>query len=521
VRKLAILLVFLYSGLLMAAPALNTTITGISGDALKNAQKRSEKILKLHENVTDSKEIERLFHQISAEIKQSLTPYGYFKAEIRATLIWRNKSWYASYRIIPGPRVKISTVWVRIIGQGRTDPKFQQVLADFPLKQGQPLETPRYNKVKNDLLDMAASRGYFDAEMKQSQVAINIKRNTASINLTLATGRRYKFGEVTFVQKNNGAKRLSYRFLKRFVQFKCGEPYDQKELFKLQEQLVASHYFDQVAITPAPQRSKNLLVPITAELYASKSKRYQFGVGIGTDSGLRGLAGVKFRRLTSDGHYAEFKSKGSYKNNNISGKVNASYNIPGYNPSKDLYKITAEAERDEEDNYGLSQNAKLGFSYITEIKGWQQTLGLLYQVEHSNPIDEDPFSSNLLMPNINWLRVNSDDPIKPNYGYKLALNVRGAGKQALSDTSFIQGWLNAKWITTINDSVRLIARADVGMVGIKNIEDLPLSLRFSAGGTQTVRGYGFKNIKDGRTMSIASIELQHRIYKDIYGAAFF
>jgi len=36
-----------------------------------------------------------------------------------------------------------------------------------------------------------------------------------------------------------------------------------------------------------------------------------------------------------------------------------------------------------------------------------------------------------------------------------------------------------------------------------------------------VRGYGYRNIKDGRTIGIGSIELQHRIYNKIYGSVFF
>lgn len=504
----------------LAAPILKTTITGITGPAQVNAEKKVSKLLEMHKKIRSDAEIKRLYHQIDAEIIDSIQPYGYFKAKIKSTLTWSNNNWIANYHVSSGPRIKIGYVRVNIIGDGRIDREYQNILKDFPLKTGQYLETPIYNKAKDNLLDIAASRGYFDAKMQASEITIDLESYRADITILLNTGQRYRFGEVRFIQKDTGAKRLSFRFLSRFVQFKQGEFFDQQALFDLQKQLRNSNYFDQVTVNPEPRSSRNGQVPIVVTLIASKSKHYQLGAGVGTDSGMRGLLGVKFRRLTADGHYAETNTKASVKDGTIKGVFKASYNIPGHNPNKDLYKFFAQADQDNDQDYGESTSGKLGASYITEIAGWQQTAGLVYQVERSNPEGENPFSSDLLIPTVSWLRVKSDDPIRPNNGYKIMLSFRGATKKLLSNTDFFQAKLTLKWLHTFGDSFRIITRGDFGQLTIDDIDTLPLSLRFTAGGAQSIRGYGFRNIKDGRAMSIVSLEAQQRIYKDFYISAF-
>lgn len=508
------------SGLSFASPILKSNITGITGPAQANAEKKVKLLLGMHKKIASDIEIKRLYHQIDDEIIHSIRPYGYFKATIQSSLTWSNNQWIANFQVSPGPRIKINHVRVNILGDGRTDREYQAILNNFPLKTGQYLETPSYSKAKDSLLDIAASRGYFDAKMQASEITVDLESYKADITILLNTGQRYRFGEVRFIQKETGAKRLSFRFLSRFVEFKQGEFFDQQALFDLQKQLRNSNYFDQVTVNPEPRNSVNGRVPIAVTLIASKSKHYQFGAGIGTDSGIRGLAGVKFRRITQDGHYAESTTKGSYKDGNITGVFKASYNIPGHNPNKDLYKFFAQAEQDNDKDYGESTSGKLGASYITEISGWQQTTGIVYQVERSNPEGENPFSSDLLIPTLSWLRIKSDDPIRPNSGYKIMLSFRGATKKLLSNTDFFQAKLTVKWLHTFGESFRLIARGDLGQLAIDNIDTLPLSLRFTAGGAQSIRGYGFRNIKDGRAMSIVSLEAQQRIYKEFYFSAF-
>lgn len=495
-------------------------ITGVAGDAKTNAQKSVKHYIELQEKLTTTKEIRHLHQQIPSVIKKSLKPYGFFNSKVKSGLSQKRTEWTATYFIIPGPRIKITRVRVGVDSQARFDTAFKTYLKNYPIQSGQALNTPAYSKAKNTLLELAASRGYFDAKLTESAIKIYPKTHTAQIAMQLDSGPRYAFGDIHFKQVNNGAKRLSPLFLMRYVHIKTGEAFEQKKLFELQERLRQSQYFDHVEITPHPEAQRNRRVPITITVYANKTKRYSFGVGIGTDTGLRAITGIKFRRITSSGHFAEFNAKGSFKDTNLLGKANLSYNIPGHDPNKDLWQLSAQAAQDQGDDFGISTSGKVAGSYITELFGWKQILTLGYQLENSRPDEEDSFSSNLLIPSATWSRVRSDNPIKPNRGYRISANIRGANKKILSDTSFFQGQIHAKGLTTFANNWRIISRVDLGMIGMQDIDQLPLSLRFTAGGTQTVRGYGFRDIKEGRTMSIASFELQRRIYRDIYGAAF-
>jgi translocation and assembly module TamA len=63
-----------------------------------------------------------------------------------------------------------------------------------------------------------------------------------------------------------------------------------------------------------------------------------------------------------------------------------------------------------------------------------------------------------------------------------------------SDTSFLQAQLKTKWVRSLNDRTRVLARATVGTTMKDLLSDLPASVRFFAGGDNSVRGYKFESL---------------------------
>ena len=56
---------------------------------------------------------------------------------------------------------------------------------------------------------------------------------------------------------------------------------------------------------------------------------------------------------------------------------------------------------------------------------------------------------------------------------------------------------------------------------VENLNTLPLTLQYYTGGAQSIRGYNYKSIGPGRILTVASIELQHKVYGDWYVSTFF
>jgi translocation and assembly module TamA len=103
-------------------------------------------------------------------------------------------------------------------------------------------------------------------------------------------------------------------------------------------------------------------------------------------------------------------------------------------------------------------------------------------------------------------------------GLRLDIGMRGASKQVVSDTNFFQLQGGIKGITPLGNHNRLIARGRLGATRTDEFHLLPSSVRFFAGGAQSVRGYAYQSLgpKDaagkvvgGKYLMVGSVELEH------------
>ncbi len=171
---------------------------------------------------------------------------------------------------------------VRVLGEGAQDPVFQKLLDNLPLTPGQTLNHPKYEQIKATLESLATERGYFDARFIERVIRVDLQAYVATIHLHYDTGPRYRFGDISFKQNI-----LSPKFLNRYPRFKPGDPYDARDLLRLQGDLSNSVYFSQVGVT-APPDSETRTAPVDVELEPNRKHRYSASLGYGTDTGVRG-----------------------------------------------------------------------------------------------------------------------------------------------------------------------------------------------------------------------------------------
>lgn len=99
--------------------------------------------------------------------------------------------------------------------------------------------------------------------------------------------------------------------------------------------------------------------------------------------------------------------------------------------------------------------------------------------------------------------------------------MQGASSNILSSTSFLQGELKGKLFMTPFSFAHLILRGDLGYTVVNDLNDLPLSMRFFAGGMTTIRGYSDSSIGPGKYLGVASIEYRNHLAYDFSGAVFY
>ncbi len=496
-RQLVFLLLFLPSTAF--ANSLRIQIHGISGEALDNVKERL--------NVTQTTEGEDFFRLAPKDIREALQPFGYFKPIISAK---QNQN-TAIFTIDPGPLLKITRAEIKIVGEGHENPELKKFLATFPLAPGQPLNIKNYEAAKENLFRIANNQGYLKAALSKKEIRIDLKSYSAQIILIFDTGPRYYFGHVNF-EKSPYAP----QFLQRFDQFKPNEPYSSQKLIKFQEDLYNSHYFRSVQATPDFSQQSGTTIPVNVATTVPRSQRYDVGLGYGTYTGPRLSLGANFRRVTDTGQHFDMQLKLS----SVLRGLTATYYIPGKNPLTEQYTLGANVQYFDPKN-GTSFSQTLSGTYQKTMGDWQRSASLNFLSERFMVVTEPTHRSELLYPSATLSRIKADDMIFPRLGSMFSFTLQGASQDIFSKTSFIQAETKAKGIFSPTSMSRVIVRGDVGYTTVENLNQLPLTLRYFAGGLGTVRGYPYSTIGPGKYLEVGSVEIQHKLIGDWYGAAFY
>lgn len=504
---------FCYPMITFANEYFRIEISGIQGDMYKNAQAR----LKLEEDksnvLVSVADMDAFLKGAPDIIHKSLEPYGYFNASVTPAKIKRDDAiMIASFNVNMGQPLKLSSVKVKILGSGESDPALRKLTQQFPIKTGMIFQSEQYENAKDNLFQTANDQGYIKSYFEKSEVRVDLKRNQADVDIILQTLDKYYFGDVSY-----DSSPFAPSFLKRFHTFKNDAHFSSKKLYKFQQNLSNSGYFQQVDATPDFEHIENYRIPIHVALTAPKSQRYDFGLGYGTFTGPRLSAGVNFRRVTDTGQHFNAELKIS----SVLTGLAAKYFIPGNNPLNDTYVIGASYQKFSPKN-GQSYSKNISAGYLNKSGHWHKNLTLNYLSERYAIQDEASKSSELLYPSLNLSYVKADDLTNPHSGMSLNLTLQGASKNLLSSTNFLQGEIKGKYIfSPFNEDGRIILRSDLGYTLVNNIDQLPLTLRYFAGGITSIRGYPDSSIGPGKYLAVASAEYQHRLWDNWYGAVFY
>ena len=125
---------------------------------------------------------------------------------------------------------------------------------------------------------------------------------------------------------------------------------------------------------------------------------------------------------------------------------------------------------------------------------------------------EDETESTLLLFGVGLEKVQADNLIFPTDGWRVRLALSGASEFILSDQNVLQFTANAKRIVKLG-SGRLLGRVNFGSTFVNDFERLPKSLRFFAGGANSVRGYSFESLGELNDNDRTYTQIQFRLTK--------
>ncbi|WP_444544672.1 autotransporter assembly complex protein TamA [Shewanella hanedai] len=500
---------------------LTLNIQGVSGELDRN--------IRAHLGQLPSSKVQRRAYIFNAEdnISAALHSLGYYHGQVeREVLSPEEGTWTLKLTIKPGPPTIIEWVDINLDGEILHDPVVLDWLNSLTIRPGDILNDGIYEQIKSQLVTLALARGYFDGKYIKSVITVNRDMNTARITLNYDSGQRYLIGDVSFEGQT-----LNSDLMQSLIPFKIDSPYSTANIASLNRELLDTGYFSNIKVLPLVDKSVDFYVPIKVEVSPKPSHSIELGLGadIGntTEKTLEPRVRLTWRtpQINRFGQSQETSLEWAPDKP----KFLTTYTIPLTHPLDDQLKIRLGILRDK---YGVTQvydpNDKK-FKNTGELEANKFLVGVIRQQKLDNnwllsyslegirehytqsEIDYDPtfvlFGASMSK------TVRSDNSLDPKSGYFQHYSVEYANPSLGSSVRLTRIQTKYKWIDTFFEKHRIVTRLDLG-INLATEEDLafiPPSLRYFAGGDQSIRGYSYQELGPYLDYTSASGELTRQV----------
>lgn len=426
--------------------------------------------------------------RLNENVSDALRSLGYYNPDFqidhtrKAVLI----------HITAGEPVRVRKLALVFQGEAGNDIAFTALREHMPLHEGDVMHHGKYESLKSAIQNLGLDRGYFDAEWKQHEVNVDPVTHTADIELVYDSGTRYRFGPVSFLNASDDSAQTLVRpeLLQRFLTFSEGDPYDASAVIKFNKILLDSRFFSQARVHVERDKAVDRAIPIEVRLGADKPNNVDFGIGYSTD--VKERLTVKWTRplINERGHSIEANTELSP----VRSSFDAKYTVPLTHPIDDTLQYFYGVKRENVEEV-ITWNTVLGLQrQIKRESGWQRTYSLRWLRDTTEPPNEEEVKKDLLLPGISLDRTRTKGGIDPYWGDRQYYQAEAGSKVALSDANLISLRGGIRFLRTLADKHQFLLRGDAGTILTNNFDDVPQSMRFFAGGDQSIRGYGYKSI---------------------------
>ena len=433
----------------------------------------------------DEEALLRFSRGAEEQAKKAAQALGYYQPHIQSEVRGGDKP-RLTLRIDPGEPVHLRNVTVRVEGPAASLKSFRLPDGD-QLKPGAVLNHGHYEDAKRLIQNQASRYGFFSGRFTQQKLSVDPQAGVADIDLVYDSGPRYALGKVSF----SGDSLFDEDLLRRMVPFKAGAPYDSELIAELNQALQSSGYFEGVRVDAAPTAAEHEVIPVAVQLETRKPRTMGLGLGYSTDVGPRVKANWTRHWVNPQGHSYGWEAEVSAPRQN----VGLWYDIPLDPPLTDKLRFAGGYQNEEiAGTDTLSKLLTIGPEWHSKLpSGWQRVLSLKYQREEYR-LGDDSGLSNLLMPGLTYSYLRSDNRIDPHNGYRIQFDTKLAKEGVGSDTNLLYGTVLLKGLTTVWDNHRFLGRVQFGGSATNGYKSIPPSLRFFAGGDQSVRGYDYQTL---------------------------
>jgi translocation and assembly module TamA len=345
------------------------------------------------------------------------------------------------------------------------------------------------------------------------------EQGVADVTLHFTSGPRYRLGEI-----HQNQAFMNPEIVLAYLDLEVGAYYDADDLARAYRDLSDSAYFGQIEILPDVANATDEHVPVQLLLQPGTHIEYNVGVGASTDLGLRFRAGFRNNRINQRGH----RLIADLGVSTVLQGLTTEYRIPLSDPRREWFSVTGAFSNEETDTFD-NEVQRLGVRWTKAMTDtWLRTLSLDANRE-SFIVADDIETSRSIVPAITFDQKRSDRDVFPRSGRRLGGELSGTDKAIGSTISYVQATAWLRWIRSFGDHTRLLARLNAGFTKSDDFSELPPSVRFFAGGDESVRGFDYEslgptdadgNVVGGDNLLVASIEYERHLKGNFYGAMF-
>jgi translocation and assembly module TamA len=478
-------------------------------------------------------ELDRLVAQAPEQARALLATEGYFSPLVAVDRLPPDANGLPLVRVAvqPGQRTIVQGLQLDFQGdlRQRADASQPDALAliarlhaDWPLPPGAPFRQEAWTDAKNATLGRLHAGGYPTAVWSATDAAVSSRDNSAQLAATAQSGPLFHFGELRI----EGLQRYDERAVRNVAPFSAGTPYTEQLLIDLQERLVRTGLFEGAVAEIGTDPQRAAAAPVTVRVQEQPLQKLTLGVGVSTDTGVRGSLehthhqpfglrwttlnklelGPQRRALEFD--YRSYPKSG-FRRNLIAGEIER---WRGDDERRDALRLRAgrawEDPRLERQVYAEYDNARV-----------------------RTPIGTSRAQS--LTANVSVNRRDVDSLLLPTTGRAVLLQgAAGYSRSSTADSGplarvygrvLVFKPLSRQWHAT--------ARVEAGQVFAKRSVGVPDTLLFRAGGDESVRGYDYRSlgpvvngvVTSGRSLLTASAEIARPVSQrmpQLWGAAF-
>jgi translocation and assembly module TamA len=517
---------------------------------------------------------EKVIDKAIADARAALRPYGYYAPDVTARIVVKkDRSAIVELNIEAGPPIRVANVDVSVVGPGATDRLISAWLRAWPLGEGAVLHQSTWEDEKQSAIETAHSRGYLAAEFTEHRLELDLEQFTATLALVLDTGPRYVMGGVQYLGHD-----LKPGILEYIPRFEKGDPYTARLVSRLRTDLWKTGYFDDVTVLETERPD---LEPPAVDFdvrVATKTKNHYSGAfGWGDDTGIRLQANYSRHPMSSNGDRLDLGI--GYRELDDQLTLRTRYRKPRIGHARQWWDTEftlrfenqdLEVKRDEEDeDFILLANGELDERHIRfgrlklrNLKGGEVQRFTTPFVQFLNsdqrfdlvdltPDDpttrvEDPLLESRLRTIESAFSVGLDYEVVDvqgrafeTFGRRDRAWIFHSDKAFGSTVEFTQLYAGTRRSFLFGDNLKFHLRGEIGYTDaivdefVLDVGGQPLNLsftrlpnyyRFKAGGSMSVRGYGFEQLSNNDIGSnhiiTASAEAEYRFLGSWSGAVF-